>query len=130
MKIDSAIVSLLKLDPDHTNVSSSGGVSMSSASTSKITSKRSDGSTVEYFMKTGQGKEAEIMFEGEHASMNAIHNTVPNLCPKSYGHGHLEDAKGKSFLVTDFLDLSGKYSRRGSSAARATLASKLAKVGA
>ena len=102
---------------------------MSSASTSKITTKLKDGSTMQYFMKTGRGPQAEIMFEGEHASLNAIHNAVPTLCPKSFGHGKLEDAKGKSFLVTDFLDLSGRFSGRGgSSGGGMTLAQKLAKL--
>lgn len=37
---------------------------MSSASTSRITSKMPDGSEKRFFMKTGTGKEAEVMFEG------------------------------------------------------------------
>ena len=100
---------------------------MSSASTSKIVTKLEDGNTMQFFMKTGRGKEAEIMFKGEHASLNAIHDAVPSLCPKSYGHGQLEDARDKSFLVTDFLDLSGR-SGRGSSTSGMTLAQKLAKL--
>ena len=101
---------------------------MSSASTSKITTKFGDGSTMQYFVKTGRGREAEAMFEGEHASMRAIHNAVPTLCPQSYGHGKLQDAKGQSFLVTDFLDLSSRSSGRGSSISGMTLAQKLAKL--
>ncbi len=79
---------------------------------------------MQYFMKTGRGIEAEVMFEGEHASLNAIHSAVPTLCPKSFGHGKLQDSKGMSFLVTDFLDLTG---RSGSSSGM-TLAQKLAKL--
>ena len=53
------------------------------------------------------------MFEGEHSSLNAIHNVVPNLCPKSYGWGRLESENqgssvrehGDAFLLTEFLDL-------------------------
>lgn len=37
---------------------------MSSASTSKITTKLDDGTEKQFFMKTGSGKEASIMFEG------------------------------------------------------------------
>jgi protein-ribulosamine 3-kinase len=128
MKIDPALVSLLKLDAAQTTISGAGGGGMSSASTSKITTKLEDGSTMQYFMKTGRGKEAEIMFEGEHASMNAIHNAVPTLCPKSYGHGQLQESKGMSFLVTDFLDLTGRMSGRSSSGSGMTLAQKLAKL--
>ena len=128
MKVDPALISLLKLDPAQTSVSSHGGAGMSSASTSKIVTKLEDGSTMQYFMKTGRGKEAEIMFEGEHASLNAIHDAVPTLCPKSFGHGKLEEAKGISFLVTDFLDLSSRSSGRSSSGSGMTLAQKLAKL--
>lgn len=59
-------------------------------------------------------------------SLNAIHNAVPSLCPKSYANGKLEDESG-SFLVTDFLDLSGSSSRR-ESASGVSLAQKLAKL--
>lgn len=65
------------------------------------------------------------MFEGEHASLNALYNAVPTLCPQSYGHGNLADAPGKSFLVTDFLDLSAG---RRSNAGGESLAKKLAKL--
>lgn len=50
---------------------------------------------------------------------------MPTLCPQSFGHGHLKDTPGKSFLVTDFLDLSA--GRRGA-ASGDPLAKKLAKL--
>ncbi|EMC97753.1 hypothetical protein BAUCODRAFT_31752 [Baudoinia panamericana UAMH 10762] len=124
MKLDSAVVSLLGLDPNQTSVSSAGGGGMSSASTCKITTKTPDGGDMQYFMKTGKGREAEIMFEGEDASLNAIHNAVPTLCPKSFGHGKFADTTGKSFLVTDYLDLSG----RGAPSVGMSMAEKLAKL--
>jgi fructosamine-3-kinase len=127
MKIDPALVSLLKLDASTASISSAGGGGMSSASTSKIVQKLDDGTTKQYFMKTGKGKEADIMFTGEHASLNAIHNAVPSLCPKSYGHGQFTESKNTSFLVTNFLDLSGR-SGRGSTGSGMTLAQKLAKL--
>ncbi|KAK4608918.1 Ketosamine-3-kinase [Fulvia fulva] len=126
MKVDSAIISLLKLDPEQTTVSSAGRGGMSSASTSKITTKPQDGSTMQYFMKTGKGRAAELMFEGEHQSLKAIYSAVPTLCPNSFGHGEFVDAPGTSFLVTDYLDLSG--GRRGSKGKGMTLAQKLAKL--
>ena len=46
------------------------------------------------------------MFEGEHASLNALHDAVPSLCPKSFAWGKLENSSGY-FLVTDFLDMRG-----------------------
>lgn len=125
-KIDAAVASLLSLDASNTTVSSHGGAGMSSASTHKITTKQRDGSTMQYFMKTGTGKEAELMFTGEYASLNAVHNAVPTLCPKSFGHGKLADSPSKSFLVTDFLDLFGGSASRASGTQ--SLAQKLAKL--
>lgn len=129
MRVDPAIVSLLNLDADNASLSSASGGGMSSASTFTITARLEDGSTARYFAKTGRGKEGEVMFAGEHASLNAIHNVVPTLCPKSYGHGKLEDAKkGMSFVVSDFLDRTSGRSSRKSSSPGMTLAQKLAKL--
>jgi protein-ribulosamine 3-kinase len=64
MKLDLAVVKLLGLDPDKTNVSSACGSGSSAASTSKIVSHLDDGTEKAYFMKTGSGKEAGVMFEG------------------------------------------------------------------
>ncbi|KAK4543453.1 hypothetical protein LTR36_005596 [Oleoguttula mirabilis] len=127
MKLDSAVLSLLGLDANTTSVSSAGGVGMSSASTSRITTKLSNGENMTYFMKTGKGPEAEAMFEGEHQSLNALHNAVPTLCPKSFGHGKLADAPGKSFLVTDYLQISDRFSTPKSPKGM-SLAQKLAKL--
>jgi protein-ribulosamine 3-kinase len=65
MAIDSAIAKLLSLDPKQTTISSAGGGS-SFASTSKITTKLSDGTEKQLFMKTGSGSEASVMFEGNN----------------------------------------------------------------
>lgn len=64
MKLDDAIVKLLKLNPAKTSVSSAGGGGCSSASTSKITSELDDGTKKHFFMKTGRGEDAKVMFEG------------------------------------------------------------------
>jgi len=64
MKLDPAVIKLLSLDPQSTTVSSAGGGGCSSASTSKITEKGEDGEERCFFMKTGKGREAEVMFEG------------------------------------------------------------------
>jgi fructosamine-3-kinase len=64
---------------------------------------------------------------GEHASLRAIHDTVPSLCPQSFGWGVFSSSPSTYFLVTDFLDMS---SRRASSSASKvpSLAEKLAKL--
>jgi protein-ribulosamine 3-kinase len=127
--VDSAITSLLSLDPAQTTFSSHGGAGMSSASTSKISTTLADGRPKNYFLKTGSGDTAEMMFRGEHASLNAMHNVVPSLCPQSYGHGQFKDGSGKSFLVTDFLDLSGSRRSGGSAEGKTmSLAQKMAKL--
>lgn len=137
-KVDPAIIEALGLDPACSSIASHGGSGF--ASTFKI-STTVDGKPVNYFVKTGPGKEAEIMFRGiysiqllsqpypltligEHASLNAIADTVPNFCPRSHAHGALANREGHFFLVTDFLDL-------GSSAPGGTgrtLAAKLAQL--
>ena len=61
---------------------------------------------------------------GEHASLNAIHDAVPNFCPRSHAHGALRASSGKFFLVTDFLEL-GTSAPAGSGE---SLATKLAKL--
>lgn len=73
MKLDPGVIELLKLDPDRTTVSSAGGGGCSSASTSKITTKSEDGLQKEFFMKTGRGKDADIMFEGRKSLFQIFH---------------------------------------------------------
>ncbi|KAK7417768.1 hypothetical protein QQZ08_011513 [Neonectria magnoliae] len=119
-KVDPALLEALSLDPANSEINSHGGSGFSS--TYKLSSVV-DGKPVNYFVKTGTGKDAEIMFRGEHASLNAIHDVVPNFCPRSHAHGALA-ASGKFFLATEFLDL-------GSSAPGGTglsLAVKLARL--
>ncbi|OAL05655.1 Ketosamine-3-kinase [Phaeosphaeriaceae sp. SRC1lsM3a] len=126
MKLDPAILKLLGLDPATTSVSSAGGGGCSSASTSKIVSKLEDGSEKAFFMKTGSGEDAKVMFEGENASLQAIHDAVPSLCPQSFGHGHFESQPQTFFLVTDFLHLTSRAASKSSKAQ--SLAQKLAKL--
>lgn len=78
MKLDPAVIKLLNLDPENTSVSSAGGGGCSSASTSKITSKLSDGTEKCFFMKTGRGEDAEIMFEGVQSFEGLLMDAVAN----------------------------------------------------
>jgi protein-ribulosamine 3-kinase len=64
MKLDPAVAELLRLDAASTTVSTAGGGGCSSASTSKIVSKLQDGTEKAFFMKTGNGADAQVMFEG------------------------------------------------------------------
>lgn len=64
MKLDPAVAKLLGLNPVSTIVSPAGGGGCSSASTSKIVSKLPDGTEKAIFMKTGNGADAQVMFEG------------------------------------------------------------------
>lgn len=121
MAVDSAVLEALGLEAQNTTQTSHGGAGFSS--TFKLSSTK-DGKEVKYFVKLGTGKDAEVMFRGEHASLNAIHNAVPNFCPASHAHGQLADSPGKYFLATDFLDLGAS----GPSGSGQSLASKLAKL--
>lgn len=147
--IDSAILTALNLDENHTTISSAGGSGFSS--TFKLSTTK-DGQPFDYFVKTGSGDGARVMFEGnkinflnlsfrplkhpaqtvltrhlsligEHASLNAIHNAVHNFCPKSYCHGPMQQSN-KYFLATDFLQL-GYSDSNGSGV---SFAAKLAKL--
>src|SRR5262249_20662907 len=72
------------------------------------------------------GKDAEAMFRGEFASLNAIADVVPDLCPMGVAWGRIDDedgeGKGRWFLATEFLQLGG------SGKAGKSLARKLAKL--
>ena len=128
MKLDSAIIKALSLDPTKTSVASHGGSGYST--TAKISTTLKDGTNKQFFMKTGSGKGANTMFKGEHESLNAIHRAVPSLCPQSFAEGPLADASGGAFLITDFLDMSGR-ARGGSpedGSSGMSLAAKLAKL--
>ena len=127
MKLDPAVIRALKLNPSTAHVASHGGSGFSA--TAKITTTLEDGSEKYFFMKTGVGEDAKVMFEGEHASLNAIHHTVPSLCPASIASGALEESHASWFLITDFLDLSTASS--GSAADKGSglsLAEKLAQL--
>lgn len=114
---DSSLLSCLNLPPNSTiSVRQHGGSSFSS--TWRLTASTQDVQTREFFVKTGVGKDAQVMFAGEHASLNAIADAVPDFCPRSYGHGELATAKGKFFLATDFLDLGASGTGSGDSLAR------------
>ncbi|KAE8449684.1 hypothetical protein EG329_007459 [Mollisiaceae sp. DMI_Dod_QoI] len=137
-KIDSAILKALSLDATTTSIASHGGSGF--ASTFKLSSKDTNGKEKLYFVKTGKGKDSEVMFAGtplpfhcpfspfylgEHMSLNALHSSVPSLCPQSHAHGLLSAGTG-SFLATDFLNLSPSSSNKPSS--ELSLAQKLAQL--
>lgn len=146
-QLDPAVARALSLGPDTTaSVSRHGGSGFST--TAKITTTTladagGDGAGEPqqnkkedfFFMKTAVGADAEIMFRGEHASLNAIHAVVPSLCPQSFGHGVLEREVRRSsstaFLVTDYLDLGGRRSggaKDPGSSSGLSLAAKLGKL--
>jgi hypothetical protein len=61
-KVDPAIIEALGLDPASAAMHSHGGSGF--ASTFKIKGEK-DGKPVNYFVKTGTGKDAEVMFRGK-----------------------------------------------------------------
>ncbi|KAL8807075.1 MAG: hypothetical protein Q9182_000908 [Xanthomendoza sp. 2 TL-2023] len=125
MKLDPSILGALSLDPAVTTVASHGSSGFNA--TAKISTTLKSGTRKHFFMKTAPGKCAEIMFRGEHASLNAIHNVVPSLCPASLAAGVSDD--GNAFLVTDFLDMSFRSSADNQQSPSAmSLAAKLAKL--
>jgi protein-ribulosamine 3-kinase len=112
-----ALASSLKIDPATAFLSIHG--SSGFASTFRIQTPQAS-----VFVKQSQSAGAAVMFEGEHASLNAIHTAMPELCPQSYAWGALEG--GGYFLATEFLDASGPDSKRRWS--DMSLAQKMAKL--
>lgn len=99
-KVDAALLRGLSLDPSTTSIHSHGGSGF--ASTFRLTTPTSS-----IFVKTSHGLASAVMFEGEHASLNAIHAAVPSFCPKSFAWGKMEDGQ-RYFLATEFLELGGR----------------------
>lgn len=124
MSVDPAIVSELQLDPQTATIHSHGGSGF--ASSYKLTGSPADDPSSQklYFVKTGSGPNAETMFRGEHASLNAIAAAVPGFCPRALAHGQMQDNPGVFFLATEFLDLE----RRQSAEKTVSFASKLAEM--
>jgi protein-ribulosamine 3-kinase len=104
LDIDPAILkglqASLKIDLSAATLAKHGGSGF--AATSRINTP-----TTSIFVKTANSASAAVMFEGEHASLNAIHDAVPSLCPKAYAWGKLDKRDGY-FLATEFLDLGGR----------------------
>lgn len=75
-KLDPAIIKALSLDPALTSITSHGASGFSTIS--KITTKV-DGKEKLYFVKTGSGKNAEVMFAGEYLfTMAEYHISMHN----------------------------------------------------
>jgi protein-ribulosamine 3-kinase len=118
-QVDRALLRALSLDPPDVSLHKHGGSGF--ASTFRLKTP-----TASFFVKTASGPEAAVMFEGEYASLNAIHDAVPSLCPKSLAWGKLDAGDGY-FLATEFLDLEGgHHSSKGGSGQ--SFAQKLAKL--
>jgi protein-ribulosamine 3-kinase len=121
--IDPAILRALNIDASSAEISTHGGSGF--ASTFRIITP-----TTSIFVKQSSSPGAEIMFQGEHASLNAIYNAVPSLSPRSFAWGKLESEVGY-FLATEFLDLNAGFSRRkdsGNKGSELSLAQKLAQL--
>lgn len=107
--VDPAIVAALGLDPQTATIRSHGGSGFSS--TFQVTGRRvqdpgqGPGPDVQFFVKTGAGADAAVMFRGEFASLNAIADALPDFSPRAHAHGPLQNRAGGHFLATDFLDL-------------------------
>ncbi|PGH15509.1 hypothetical protein AJ80_05526 [Polytolypa hystricis UAMH7299] len=126
----------LPLDPSKSSFSSRGfGAGFAKAGRIRALVPSKDGQQeVEnnFFIKTSpHGENAKEMFRGEFASLNAIADAVPELCPRALAWGKLEDENEEEeveearsdvrtawFLVTEFLDLSGYGRKVGTSLAR------------
>ncbi|KOS21885.1 Fructosamine-3-kinase [Escovopsis weberi] len=92
--VDPAILKALGLDPPASNAKLAPIGHSGFTSTYKLTAPSRPGQSCPsaFFVKIAAGDAARIMFRGEHASLNAIHDVVPDLCPRSHAHGELVGA--------------------------------------
>ncbi len=65
-RVDPAIVEALGLDPSNTKIHTHGGSGFTS--TFKLSAKV-DGKEMNYFVKTGTGQNAEVMFRGSQPKL-------------------------------------------------------------
>lgn len=122
----------LDLDPSKATLSTSGlGSGFSSTGRIQIRLPNNDlfretlkEEEKQYFVKTSP--DGEEMFHGEYTSLNAIADAVPGFCPRALGWGSLDENKGY-FLVTEFLDLSGR-SRSSGIKSKTSLAQRLGRL--
>ncbi|KAJ9654675.1 hypothetical protein H2198_006342 [Neophaeococcomyces mojaviensis] len=117
---ESSLFKALSLSSETTQLSRHG--SSGFTSTYKLTT---DSTTL--FVKTSATASAAVMFEGEHASLNAINSAVPSLSPKSLAWGKLDDGGGY-FLCVEFVDMSARSVSGGGKGSGLSLAHKLAKL--
>lgn len=75
MKVDSAILETLSLTSDQASMASAGAGGDSSARPFKITATLHDGSSKNFFVKTGHGRAAEIMFKGTASCPSPLQRT-------------------------------------------------------
>ncbi|KAL2891219.1 Ketosamine-3-kinase [Ceratocystis lukuohia] len=115
--VDPAILESLGLEDSVSTLSRFGS---SAFATSYRLDTEINGEPMVYFVKSASGPEAEVMFQGEHESLNSIARIVPNFCPRSLAYGRLRHYPG-FFIATDFLHPSSDTPGTG-----ATLAVKLA----
>ncbi|KAI9766148.1 MAG: hypothetical protein M1840_006715 [Geoglossum simile] len=115
--LDPAVSAALPVLPEACKIQRHGQSGFTS--TSKVTA-TINGETRAFFLKTGPMGD---MFKGEHMSLQALHITVPTICPASLAHGQLSNSTGH-FLLTEFLDIRNRIPGNTS----LSLAQKLAKL--
>ncbi|KAI1208241.1 Fructosamine/Ketosamine-3-kinase [Annulohypoxylon truncatum] len=71
------------------------------ASTTKVDTRKADGSPGAYFLKATDAAERVL---GEYMAMLEIHNTLPDFAPKPRGYGKYDD-EGAYFFLCDYLEI-------------------------
>ncbi|BFZ64870.1 hypothetical protein YB2330_006023 [Saitoella coloradoensis] len=99
-------------------LSSHGGSSFSQVLQLTCSDTSANDTETRFFIKVDRN---QSLVRGEHASLNAIWDAVPNFCPQPIAFGAWEQAKTHWFLVTSFIDTKG-------SPGSAEFARKLAKL--
>ncbi|KAI1183963.1 Fructosamine kinase-domain-containing protein [Nemania serpens] len=74
------------------------------ASTARIATRDSHGTTHEYFLKVVEGDHAEQRVLGEYSSMSELYKTMPSIVPTPRAFGPCLDSDGYFFLC-DYLEI-------------------------
>ncbi|KAL1854500.1 hypothetical protein Daus18300_011421 [Diaporthe australafricana] len=99
---DQAVINAIGDDETIVNAERYGNSSWSA--TGKLTTKRSDGTLHDYFLKIIKGDLAGPRVLGEFACMKELEGAVPDLVPKAKAAGKCIDSEG-AFFLCDYLEI-------------------------
>ncbi|KAI1283512.1 Fructosamine kinase-domain-containing protein [Xylaria sp. FL0933] len=102
LKLDSAVYDLFQPNEEVFTVMPYGDANW--ATTAKVTTRTSDRTVKEYFLKIVRGDLAEERVLGEYSCMSELYRTVPSIVPVPYGAGKCLDSED-CFFLSEFVSI-------------------------